>query len=174
MIFRWIDQKRHANIRKHGIDFEDVTEVFSKETITIVDDRYEYGERRYLTFGLLKDGSLLLLILKTTSLYKLSRQGRRRGMKKLRTSNKSKTDPKKLSSMKDADIDLSEIPEISPQMFAHGIVRRGLKPVVRKKQLTLRMDSDVIDWFRKQGQGYQTKINSLLRAYMEEHFRKSA
>jgi uncharacterized protein (DUF4415 family) len=76
--------------------------------------------------------------------------------------------------MKDADIDLSEIPEISPQMFARGIVRRGLKPVVRKKQLTLRMDSDVIDWFRKQGQGYQTKINSLLRAYMEEHFRKSA
>jgi uncharacterized protein (DUF4415 family) len=95
-------------------------------------------------------------------------------MKKLRTSNKSKTDWKKLSSMKDADIDLSEIPEISPQMFARGIVRRGLKPVVRKKQLTLRMDSDVIDWFRKQGQGYQTKINSLLRAYMEEHFRKSA
>ena len=76
--------------------------------------------------------------------------------------------------MKDADIDLSEIPEISPQMFARGIVRRGLKPVVRKKQLTLRMDSDVIDWFRKQGRGYQTKINSLLRAYMEEHFRKSA
>ena len=81
---------------------------------------------------------------------------------------------KKLSSMKDADIDLSEIPEISPRMFARGIVRRGLKPVVRKKQLTLRMDSDVIDWFRKQGQGYQTKINSLLRVYMEEHFRKSA
>ena len=76
--------------------------------------------------------------------------------------------------MKDADIDLSEIPEISPQMFARGIVRRGLKPVVRKKQLTLRMDSDVIDWLRKQGPGYQTKINSLLRAYMEEHFRKSA
>ena len=95
-------------------------------------------------------------------------------MKKLRTSNKSKTDWKELSSTKDADIDLSEIPEISPQMFARGIVRRGLKPVVRKKQLTLRMDSDVIDWFRKQGQGYQTKINSLLRAYMEEHFRKSA
>ena len=54
MIFRWVDQKRHANIRKHGIDFEDVTEVFSKESITIVDDRYEYGERRYVTFGLLK------------------------------------------------------------------------------------------------------------------------
>jgi uncharacterized protein (DUF4415 family) len=75
--------------------------------------------------------------------------------------------------MKDEDIDFSDIPPVPPEMFARGIVRRGLKPVIRKRQLTLRMDSDVIEWFKKQGQGYQTKINSLLRAYMEEHFRKS-
>jgi uncharacterized protein (DUF4415 family) len=76
--------------------------------------------------------------------------------------------------MKDEDIDFSDIAPVPPEMFARGIVRRGLKPVIRKRQLTLRMDSDVIEWFKKQGQGYQTKINSLLRAYMEEHFRKSA
>jgi len=76
--------------------------------------------------------------------------------------------------MKDEDIDFSDIPPVPAEMFARGIVRRGLKPVIRKRQLTLRMDSDVIEWFKKQGQGYQTKINSLLRAYMEEHFRKSA
>ena len=76
--------------------------------------------------------------------------------------------------MTDKDIDFSEIPEVTPEMFARGIVRRGLKPVVRKKQLTLRMDSDVIEWFKRQGRGYQTKINSLLRAYMEEHRRKTA
>ena len=95
-------------------------------------------------------------------------------MKKSRTSKKSETDWKRLDAMKDEDIDLSDIPEISPEMFARGIIRRGLKPVVRKKQLTLRMDSDVIEWFKRQGRGYQTKINSLLRAYMEEHARKSA
>jgi uncharacterized protein (DUF4415 family) len=54
-------------------------------------------------------------------------------------------------------------------MFARAVVRRGLKPVPRKEQLTLRIDSDVLEWFRKQGQGYQTKINALLRAYMEAH-----
>jgi len=75
--------------------------------------------------------------------------------------------------MRDEDIDLSDIPEITPEMFARGIVRRGLKPVVRKKQLTLRMDSDVIEWFKRQGRGYQTKINALLRAYMDEHRRKT-
>jgi len=74
--------------------------------------------------------------------------------------------------MKDEDIDFSDIPEVTPEMFARGIVRRGLKPVKRKKQLTLRVDSDVVEWYQKQGPGYQTRINSLLRAYMEEHARQ--
>jgi uncharacterized DUF497 family protein len=46
--------KRQANIRKHGIDFVDVPRIFDLETITIIDDRYEYDEQRYVTFGLLK------------------------------------------------------------------------------------------------------------------------
>ena len=72
--------------------------------------------------------------------------------------------------MTDADIDLSDIPEVTPEMFAKGVVRRGLKPIT-KQQLTLRLDSDVIEWFRGQGGGYQTKMNALLRAYMEERKR---
>lgn len=71
--------------------------------------------------------------------------------------------------MKDDEIDLSDIPEISPEKFARAVVRNGLKPMTRKTQLTLRVDSDVLEWFRKQGHGYQTKINSLLRAYMDAH-----
>jgi len=70
--------------------------------------------------------------------------------------------------MKEEDIDLSDIPEITPEMFARGIMRRGLKPRT-KRQLTLRLDSDVIDWFKEQGNGYQTRMNTLLRAYMNEH-----
>ncbi|MGE0131801.1 MAG: BrnA antitoxin family protein [Blastocatellales bacterium] len=73
--------------------------------------------------------------------------------------------------MKDSDIDLSDSPELTPEMFSRAIVRRGLKLVTRKAQLTLRLDQDVLEWFRKQGRGYQTQINSLLRAYMEAHKR---
>lgn len=90
-------------------------------------------------------------------------------MKKRDTSRKSQTDWKRLKALKDEDIDLSEIPELTPEMFARAVVRRGLKPVTRKSQITLRIDGDVLEWFRKQGQGYQTMINSLLRAYMEAH-----
>ena len=95
-------------------------------------------------------------------------------MKKSRTSKKSRTDWKRLDAMKDEDIDLSEIPAITPEMFARAVVRRNLKPVARKEQLTLRIDSEVLKWYRRQGPGYQTRINSLLRAYMEEHARKPA
>ena len=95
-------------------------------------------------------------------------------MSRRRTLRRLGTDWKRVDAMKDEDIDLSEIPEITPEMFARGIVRRGLKPIPPKQQLTLRMDSDVIEWFKNQGRGYQTKINSLLRAYMEEHRRRAA
>jgi uncharacterized protein (DUF4415 family) len=76
--------------------------------------------------------------------------------------------------MKDQEIDFSDMPELTPEMFARAVVRRGLKPLPRKEQLTLRLDSDVLRWYKEQGPGYQTRINALLRAYMEEHRRKSA
>ena len=95
-------------------------------------------------------------------------------MKKETTSKKSQTDWKRLKAMKDGDIDLSDNPELTPEMFARAIVRKGLKPVTRKAQLTLRLDQDVLEWFRKQGRGYQTQINLLLRAYMEAHKRDTA
>jgi uncharacterized protein (DUF4415 family) len=75
--------------------------------------------------------------------------------------------------MKDEDIDFSDIPEITPEMFARAVVRRNFKPIPRKKQLTLRVDSDVVEWYQQQGPGYQTRINSLLRAYMIDHQRST-
>jgi uncharacterized protein (DUF4415 family) len=91
-------------------------------------------------------------------------------MKKKLTSTKSQTDFARLDKIKDEDIDYSDAPAITPEMFAKSIVRRGLKPRT-KTQLTLRVDSDVLEWYKKQGRGYQTRINLLLRAYMREHQR---
>jgi uncharacterized protein (DUF4415 family) len=89
-------------------------------------------------------------------------------MSKKNISSKSRTDLKRLAKMKDADIDLSDIAEIPPEKFAKAIVRKGLKPIAKKSQITLRIDADVLQWFKKNGKGYQTRINSLLRIYMEE------
>lgn len=92
-------------------------------------------------------------------------------MKKNYTLKKSETDWERIRNMKDEDIDYSDIPPLTPEFFANGIVRKGLKPVNRKDQITLRIDHDVIQFFKEQGRGYQTKINQLLRAYMEAHHR---
>jgi len=64
--------------------------------------------------------------------------------------------------MRDEDIDLSDSPELGPEFFANAILWPGTK-----EQITLRLDPDVLKFFRKQGRGYQTTINAVLRKYME-------
>lgn len=53
MKFTWDEKKRKANIKKHGLDFVDAEPVFSGLTCTINDDRFDYGEERFITMGLL-------------------------------------------------------------------------------------------------------------------------
>jgi uncharacterized protein len=61
MEFEWDEDKRLASIKNHGIDFVDVSEVFDGDIFTVEDDRYSYGEQRFVTFGLLK-GSVVAVV----------------------------------------------------------------------------------------------------------------
>lgn len=54
MEFEWDEGKRLTNLHKHGIDFVDVFTVFDGDTVTVKDERYSYGEHRFVTFGLLQ------------------------------------------------------------------------------------------------------------------------
>lgn len=54
-MFAWDEAKRRANLKKHGIDFTDAEKIFSGVTLTAEDTREAYGERRFLTLGLLDD-----------------------------------------------------------------------------------------------------------------------
>ena len=94
-------------------------------------------------------------------------------MKKKATSPTSRTNWAHVDALHDDEIDLSDAPEITPEMFARAVVRKGLQPLPRKMQLTLRLDDDVLTWFRAQGRGYQTRINAVLKAYKEAHQRQS-
>lgn len=60
MIFEWDEAKRQSNIGKHGIDFVGIEGVFEGATVTIVDDRLDYGEQRFLTLGIL-DGRVVVI-----------------------------------------------------------------------------------------------------------------
>jgi len=77
---------------------------------------------------------------------------------------------KRLAALKDSEIVIDDdAPSWTPEMFARAVVKRGLRPVPPKTLLSLRVDSDVVAWFRAQGRGYQSQMNALLRAYMDAH-----
>jgi uncharacterized protein (DUF4415 family) len=89
-------------------------------------------------------------------------------MKRASTSRRSRTDLPALRRQRDAAIVRDgDAPAWTPEMFARAVARQGLKPAPKKALLSLRIDADVIAWFRAQGPGYQSRMNALLRAWME-------
>ena len=70
-----------------------------------------------------------------------------------------------MDALKDGGIDSSDIPEQGKAFFKRAV----LKLPEAKTAVTIRLDRQVLDWFKAKGPGYQTRINALLRAYMEAH-----
>jgi len=79
------------------------------------------------------------------------------------TKKKSGTDWDRLRDIKDEDIDISDIPPLDDAFFKNATLRMP----ENKKAVSLRLDADVLDWFKHQGRGYQTRINAVLRLYMQ-------
>ncbi len=77
---------------------------------------------------------------------------------------------KKLLEMRDADIDFSDIPELDEEFFKHAkLVMPGDDG---KERITIRLSKRVLDFFRNQGKGYQTRIDAILRAYVDQQMGK--
>ena len=84
-------------------------------------------------------------------------------MKAANTRNTSRTDWERLKKMRDRDIDHSDVPPLDASFFKNATIRLP----ERKRPVALRLDPDILDWFKRQGKGYQTRINAVLRLYME-------
>jgi hypothetical protein len=86
----WDEPKRRTNLRRHGFDFVDAREIFESETITITDDRFDYGEIRYVSFGMLQDIVVAIVYTETDetirviSLRKATRNEEKEYYKKIR------------------------------------------------------------------------------------------
>ena len=70
---------------------------------------------------------------------------------------------KKLNEIRDEDIDYSDAPELDDSFWENAVVEYP----ERKKAVTLRLDSDILTWFKSRGKGYQTRINAVLRSYVD-------
>jgi uncharacterized protein (DUF4415 family) len=74
-----------------------------------------------------------------------------------------KSDLARVDKLRDEDIDYGDIPELDDAVFAQPLV--PWPP--NKETITIRVDADVLGWFRRQGRGYQTRMNQVLRRYMD-------
>ncbi len=74
-----------------------------------------------------------------------------------------------LAAMSDSEIDCTEMPSITD--WSNAVRGPFYRPI--KRRLSLRVDADVLDWFQRQEQGYQTRVNSALREYSETHQKRA-
>lgn len=91
-------------------------------------------------------------------------------MKPTHTTDKqvSETDWQRVENMTDDAIDTSDIAELTPEMFALATVKQGGVPIKSPKQaMSLRVDPEVLAWFKAQGEGYQTHMHAVLAAYVK-------
>jgi uncharacterized protein (DUF4415 family) len=92
-----------------------------------------------------------------------------------RLTAKAKAEIKALRESSDGAIDQSDIPELTEKFWRNAGRNPYYRPI--KQQLTLRLDADLVAWFKrhaKEGRGYQTGINRALREYVERHANKKA
>ena len=75
---------------------------------------------------------------------------------------KGKTDFQRLRRMRDGEIDYSDIPRLDESFWKAATLTMP-EP---KDRLTIRLDHDIVQWLKKRGRGYQTRINAILRSYM--------
>jgi uncharacterized protein (DUF4415 family)/uncharacterized DUF497 family protein len=200
--FEWDEAKNLSNRRKHGVSFEEASQVFRDPLYVSVQDRVEGGELRWQTLGLIED--LLLLTVAHTVReerddgksvevmlvwWRGSAPPRRDGAEprhhttlgergdamksKMVSYTLDKLPPltkarranlKALATRPDNEIDTSDIPEMTEEQWKNA--RRGHFYRPRKRQITARVDADVLDWLKAQGKGYQSRINAILRREM--------
>jgi len=161
--FEWDEEKNQLNIRKHGIDFNDVPEMFRQPMLALRDERFEYPEARGIGMGWInawvsvvayteRQGDVIRII--------SARRATRREVTRL-------SKPSISCEQDQAPVDTSDIPELDDDFF-----RRAELRVPAKQTVTIRLDADVLAWFKEQGAGYQTRINQLLRQYMQAQQRR--
>jgi uncharacterized protein (DUF4415 family) len=77
---------------------------------------------------------------------------------------KRRAELRALGARPDSEIDFSDIPVLTAEQWKKGIRGRFYRPV--KRQITARVDADVLEWLKAQGKGYQSRINAILRREM--------
>jgi len=177
MEMEWDEQKRHTNIAKHGVDFVAAARVFDGPILEVEDRRRDYAEMRFLALGELRDRQSPSFILGAAvaavssvpeGRVAMNDRGIMRVSKDQLAGMIDETDWARVAAMTDADIEraAAEDPDASLTTAGDWKDARVVWPQATEL-VTLRLDRDVLAWFRRQGRGYQARINAVLRAFVK-------
>ncbi len=75
----------------------------------------------------------------------------------------SKTNLARIDAMPDEEVDTTEIPPLTKAFFKQATLRLP----TRKETITMRVDADVLNWFKREGKGYQSRMNAVLKMFVE-------
>jgi uncharacterized protein (DUF4415 family) len=174
MPFEWDEEKRESNRAKHRVDFVDIFGIVDGQVKEIVDKRRNYRETRIRRLGEIRGRVYVVVYTWREDNRRIRQMAENRGRivrvtAKEARQMKGRTDYARLDAMTDEEIAqvVAEDPDAAPLDIDWTQARLVLPP--GKESVTLRVDQDVLDWFRKQGKGYQTRMNAVLRAYKEAH-----
>jgi uncharacterized protein (DUF4415 family) len=181
--FEWDEAKRWANIEKHDIDFLRMRALFDGRPIfTNVSQTPE--EQRLLTSGQIEDVFYTVVWTWRKKRFASSRQGEHAMLKNERIVSYTASE---IDEMLDRGEDRTDVDKVraltedeleaSIDHDEEGVVDWSTTTVTiprPKVAFTMRYDPEVLEWFRAQGAGYQTKINAVLRSYIEAQDERKA
>ena len=86
-------------------------------------------------------------------------------MNKKYSSKNSLTDLERVNTIRDTDIDLSDVPEVTEDQIANAVMRFNGQPLKGKIRINILLDANIVAWFKTKagGRGYQTLINEALK-----------
>lgn len=152
MTYTWDPKKSAANLRERGFDFLFATLIFDGLRVENEDTRRDYGERR------LQGRATAVSAKSTKAQSEPERPSRGRAdLPRLRRETEQEigaTTPAELADLPEGFWDDAEVVVPEP-----------------KEPISIRVDRDVLTWFRRTGPGYQTRMNAVLRSYMEAMMR---
>jgi uncharacterized DUF497 family protein len=171
--FDWDERKSELNLAKHGIDFDDASEVFYRPIILRRSDRN--NEERWVAIGHSENRLIAVVFTRRADVIRIISARRARKMKKENIvtrkwgdRRKGKTDWARVDALTDEDI--AKAVAGDPDAVPIDIDWSDAVLVIpaRKKAISIRVDEDVLDYFKSEGDGYQRRINAVLRSYMQQ------
>ena len=179
MQFEFDTDEQTINLRKHGIDLRDDDYVFLDTCrLDAADERKDYGEERQVVVGTVEDRLWVVVYTQRADAIRLISASNTNEREKNATTRFTLEDlPRNTAQaqalrqrLQRADaqaIYYSDTPELSDEWFLRAAREGQLAAPPVKNPISIKLDEDVLDYFKGQGTHYQTHINAVLRAYMQ-------